>query len=241
MQFIESSVVGVRAAILRLRSPSARCTYTLIPMVHVGELAFYEEVRRELEGRAYVLYEGVRHPFVERMSRNFEIAAGSPRIGLVTQREALAEAARSGEWIHIDTPADIFERHWRRLPLWMRVTVKPLSVLIFLHMRWFGDRRELGRVLPIADLRSRQEIYDKRDNATKPDAFSILVDERDRHIVAMLERVHQRIQHTDGSAAILFGATHMRAIARYFIEHHGYQVRESRWVTVFGWDTLGRA
>jgi len=238
MQFVENSVFGVRVALLRLRSTHAHCTYTLLPMIHVGEQAFYDEVRRELQQQHHILYEGVAHGIGERMSRNFAMVAGSPRIKLATQRETLKGAAPKAEWIHIDMPGEVFARHWRKLPIWLRMAMGPLSWGLFLYLRWFGDRVQLGKVMPFADLRSRDEVNDERG---KPDFMRILVNERDQHILAELDRVHERIRDKEGSAAILFGATHMRAIARHLTDRYGYQVQESRWLTVFGWDTPGWA
>ena len=49
MQFIESSVIGLRAACHVLRSPEHGAEICLFPMIHIGTANFYAEVRRRLE------------------------------------------------------------------------------------------------------------------------------------------------------------------------------------------------
>ncbi|SEH01583.1 hypothetical protein SAMN05444920_12131 [Nonomuraea solani] len=44
MQFIETSVVGMRSAVITLRRPLTRMAFKLFPMPHIAEPAFHGEV-----------------------------------------------------------------------------------------------------------------------------------------------------------------------------------------------------
>ena len=44
MQFIESSIVGLRSAVTTFTHPVTPLRFILFPMVHVGEQQFYDEV-----------------------------------------------------------------------------------------------------------------------------------------------------------------------------------------------------
>ncbi|MFD0851877.1 hypothetical protein ACFQ07_06575, partial [Actinomadura adrarensis] len=44
MQFIETSVIGVRSAMITLGRRTTPLRFVLFPMVHVGERSFYDEV-----------------------------------------------------------------------------------------------------------------------------------------------------------------------------------------------------
>jgi hypothetical protein len=57
MQFIESSVIGLRAACHVLRSPEHGAEICLFPMIHIGTANFYAEVRRRLEACDLLLFE----------------------------------------------------------------------------------------------------------------------------------------------------------------------------------------
>ena len=60
MQFIESSVIGLRVARHKLGSRSFKPTVTLFPMIHVGEAAFFERVYNDAARHDIILLEGVR-------------------------------------------------------------------------------------------------------------------------------------------------------------------------------------
>jgi len=235
MQFIENSIAGVRAAIMRLRSREARCSYTLLPMIHVGEQAFYDEVMRELESHDLILYESIDHPLGRSLSRDYERIAASPRIKLVTQRAALSGNPKlRGKWVHMDASGDAFAAWWRQLPLWLRLVLPPAKWAIFFRLRWFGDRVALGGRLATNDLRSSQEVLDLDEG---PGLGWLITEQRDKAIVANLERFHATVADKPVSIAVLFGAAHMRAITHHLMNHHRFQAFEPRWVTVFGWET----
>jgi hypothetical protein len=72
MQFIESSIVGVRSAVLTLACRTSPLRFVLFPMVHVGEPAFYREVTNRVRDCAIIVAEGSpagSRPAQERMSR----------------------------------------------------------------------------------------------------------------------------------------------------------------------------
>jgi hypothetical protein len=71
MQFVESSIWGVRSARLSFQSRSSAVTVTLFPMVHIGEAGFYEAVYADALGHDIVLLEGVRSPITTRVTRSY--------------------------------------------------------------------------------------------------------------------------------------------------------------------------
>ena len=60
MQFIESSVVGVRSAVITLACRSGPLRFVLFPMIHVGERSFYAQVTARLRECAIIVAEGDR-------------------------------------------------------------------------------------------------------------------------------------------------------------------------------------
>ena len=235
MQFIENSIAGVRAAFLKFRSREAQCTYTLLPMIHIGEQSFYDEVLRELERHDLILYESADHSLAKGLTRDYDKVAASRRIKLVTQRAALTGATQlQGKWVHLDASAEDLSNWWRALPLWQRILIRPVRWGVFFWLRHFGDRMTLASRLTTADLRTSQEILDHEDG---PSIDWLISEQRDKSIVARLEKFHATVADKPLSIAILFGAAHSRAIVHHLMSRHHYQVFESRWATVFGWQT----
>ena len=49
MQFIESSIIGLRSAVTTFTRPATPLRFILFPMVHVGEQQFYDEVAARIQ------------------------------------------------------------------------------------------------------------------------------------------------------------------------------------------------
>ena len=58
MQYIESSVIGVRSAVITLKRRATPLRFVLIPMVHVAEPEFYREVAALAGECALIVAEG---------------------------------------------------------------------------------------------------------------------------------------------------------------------------------------
>jgi len=58
VDIIDVSDRGVRTAVLELRRKGTPCRFTIYPMIHVGEAAFYRDVRARLAGHDLIVAEG---------------------------------------------------------------------------------------------------------------------------------------------------------------------------------------
>jgi len=230
MQLIESSPLGVRAALIRMSSPDARCTYTLFPMVHIGERNFYNEVVGELESHDQILLEGVKHRVISHATQLYAKAAASPRINLVTQSVMGKASHLKPKCRNIDISPEDFDKYWQQLPFWHRSFYPAALTLAFTYLRFFGTRSDIARVVQFQFRRSRKEILDYSEG---PDVSDVIRDARDVHIVGEISRRHERVKDTPVAIAIVFGASHMRAIAQYLVQTHRYRAYDSRWLMVF--------
>src|SRR5215472_4125164 len=64
MQFTESSIVGLRSAVITLTHRATPLRFILFPMVHVGEQAFYDEVAARARLCQLLVAEGVPAKYV---------------------------------------------------------------------------------------------------------------------------------------------------------------------------------
>jgi hypothetical protein len=146
MQFVESSVTGVRAAYLRLSAGPSSAEVCLLPMMHVGTASYFAEVRRRLDGCDVVLFEGVQTFHSWLLTRSYAIATHRKRLGLVLQWDALRTASLKPQRIHADVSSAEFAAAWRDIPLFQRVAVLLLAPLLdLLHRNAKIDRSTLER------------------------------------------------------------------------------------------------
>lgn len=229
MQFIESSILGVRSAYHRLSAGSSRPDVCLFPMIHIGTPAYYAEVKRRLETCDVVLFEGVRSFRVWMLTRAYSIASRRKRLGLVQQRDALIGPLLQLRKIHADVNSAQFALAWGRVPLWQRVLLLLGAPLYGFWVYLVGTRQSIGRRLSIEELESQRD-YERFEAA--PELEKALIDTRDARLIEELtsalapDSAHTRI-------GVLYGAGHMRAVSRLLAEKYKYRVVESEWITVF--------
>lgn len=229
MQFIESSVIGVRAAYLRLSAGPERPDVSLFPMMHIGSPAYYAEVTRRLGACDVVLFEGVRTFRVWMLTRAYSIATYRKRLGLVLQRDALAVPLLNQRRIHADVTAEQFSAAWGRIPLYQRILLLLGAPLYGLWLYFIGTRHYIGRRLNTEEVESHRDF--ERFEAT-PELENVIATTRDLRLV---EEVSAAVEKGDATTriGIIYGAAHMRVVSRLLTSRYGYRVTDSEWITVF--------
>ena len=97
----------------------------------------------------------------------------------------------------------------------------------------FGTKAFLARSLETDDLPSRQDVLGYGDDF---DRFEDLVmTQRDKLLVQQIARYHDLHRSESKVVAILYGASHMRAVLTVLREKFKYRVAQAEWVTVFSY------
>lgn len=231
MQIIETSDLGVRAAILHLRRPHHPVEFVLFPMLHAGSADFYAEVQQRLEGCDLILVEGVGGSTAQLLTLAYRQMARSKRLDLVTQSDALHLGPDRSRVIHADLSAEEFARGWRQVPLALRLLLLVVAPLYGLYLSVFGTRDLIARYAEFNDLPSRDEVL--RYDPAFAKLEEALTGQRDARVIQTIDEVLRGADGTKKLVGILFGARHLRAIIRYLTENHGYVVANAEWVTVF--------
>jgi hypothetical protein len=122
-----------------------------------------------------------------------------------------------------------FDAHWSALPLSLRVQLLFLLPLYVLHLLFFGTRQTLAQNIALEDLPAQEEILFDDDHFAQLD--SLLVDERDRTLLANIKRVYESAG--DQTIGVIYGATHMRTAVDFLLGNLNYHVAKAEWVTVF--------
>ena len=228
MQFIESSVIGLRAACHVLRSSEQEPEVCLFPMIHVGSANYYAEVRRRLEKCDLLLFEGVRDFRARILSLSYSIAARSRRLNLVTQRDALVVPLVQQQRIRADVSTEQFAAAWRGVPWYQRLGLLLGAPVFGCWVYLTGSRESIGRRL------STEEVESKRDFEmfeSVPELENVLSTTRNARLIEEIASVLSA--KTAKRIGILYGATHMRAVSRLLTVKYKYRIVESEWVTVF--------
>ncbi|HEY0683481.1 MAG TPA: hypothetical protein VGD45_14195 [Steroidobacter sp.] len=229
MQFIENSIIGVRAACIRLSAGPEAPDVCLFPMIHIGSSAYYAEVRRRLSTCDVVLFEGVRSFRAWMITRAYSIATHNKRLGLVQQRHALPVATLSQRKIHADVSTDQFHAAWADIPWYQRALLFFGAPLFGLWLYFTGTRQSIGRRL------NTEEVELNRDFERfelRPELEKMFATTRDLRLV---DEVAKAVE-TSGVGtriAVLYGAAHMRIVSRLLTGKYRYRVVESEWIMVF--------
>lgn len=219
MQFIESSVVGVRSAVLTLTCRTSPLRFMLFPMVHVAEPSFFRQVATRLGGCAIIVAEGARDgsaPVQERMARI--------RVdGLVDQIVAL----------DLDSLA---------IPVFWEYTVPPQRSRSERLTATAGDSfgavalRLLGRYGDPLRLPSLDEADDHDDRwaggRVERWMRDRVVDRRDDALTRRLTWLHHEHRERPITVAVVYGAGHMPAVVEHLRGEFGYRVKDAEWLVV---------
>jgi hypothetical protein len=229
MQIIEGSILGVRSARLHFKHPTNRIAVTLFPMIHIGEAQFYRTAYQDAFGHDVTLVEGVDSPISKRITRSYRWMLGSKTLDLVLQPRPPADAA--ARVVLADLSGPEFEVEWRKVPIWLRLTVYVAAALMGLWGRRNLTREYLAKHLSLEDAPTLKEL-----TQPSPEMGALthaILDARD---IRLLERLREEI-HQQGadrrSLAVVYGAQHIRAVIKELTGKQGYMPAQPEWMTVF--------
>lgn len=229
MQFLESSVIGLRAARHRLTSPDHAAEVTLFPMVHVGEPAFFQKVYAEAGAHDIVLLEGVTSKTASNLTRAYRwMRVG--RLGLVVQ-PAFDTAETTAEVIRADLSAEEFDALWQAIPVLERRLLAGLAPIFGVLRGLILSRRSLARNMNQEDLTTRDDLLIWGTPFTGH--RRVLLEARDARLCSWVESVLQRSAKRPLRVAIVYGAAHMPQVLHCLRQGWRYVVVDSDWMTVF--------
>jgi hypothetical protein len=219
MQFIESSIVGVRSSVLTLACHATPMRFMLFPMVHVAERSFYDEVTRRLR-----------------------------RCDLIVAEGGPAGVAPVQEWtarIRVDGMVDqivALDLEHLGVPVIWEFTPRPPASGAERLARAAGDTvgaaalRLLGRYSGSRDLPSidEAEAHDDRWLGGRADRWvqDRMLDRRDDALTRVLTSVHRERGDRPETMAVVYGAAHMPAVVEHLRSELGYRVKDAEWLTV---------
>lgn len=231
LEFLGRNSFDVRSGVFTLKHPYHPLVFQLYPMVHLAAPEFYNAVAARLRVCDAILYEGVKSATVGILTKAYELAGGSSRLGLVTQSKALRLEEMPGTLIHADVSGADFDCEWRRVPLLHRLLVYSLAPLVGLFFRFAGTKDLIAAGMHVDEL-STEEVSDEDESGWDLMEEAIM-ETRDRHLVGVLRAFFEQRQSEPLTAAVVFGAQHMPAITCALTRGCGYRVVRADTLIVF--------
>lgn len=229
MQILENSILGPRAARLRLVNKELAVSVSLFPMVHVGDPKFFQTVYEDAFNHDVVLVEGVKSPVVKRITTSYRWI-NKTRLGLVIQPKYPAAETVNAQIVHADLSLEEFHAEWRKVPLKLRAAVLLLSPILGLRRRIFASRASLSKGMSMDDLKSRDDILSWDPTFAALD--HCILGARDARLLDVLRAQIGQSSHKDQRIAIVYGAAHMRSVLGE-LKCQKFIFDESRWQTIF--------
>ncbi|RSM85425.1 hypothetical protein DMH04_16855 [Kibdelosporangium aridum] len=230
MDVVEAGLLGLRAAVAQLTRRETPLRFTIYPMIHVAEPAFYAEVSRRLRDHDLIVAEGIQRSAgspskASLLTQVHRLTSRSERLGLVEQTRAVYEVGVPILWA--DMSGAEFDAKWRKLPLVERAAASVAAPLTGLYLRAFGTREALARQVATDD--------DTDIDEWRPELGldRLIRDDRDALLIQAVTKIYEERRHEHIDVAIVYGAAHVPPLVAYLMAALGYVVIDAEWVTVF--------
>lgn len=229
MQFLESSVIGLRSAVTELGSQKVSPQFLIIPMIHIGDPSFYEDVSRRLDECQTIIFEGVPGFRARLIKQAYRITVKRRSLGLVLQSDTIRMSRFKARKIHGDITSEGFAANLRSLPWLQQIGLLILAPIYGCWTYLVASRDSLARGNSKDSL---SNTYAHPESDSVANIRDVILTKRDEVIVSCIDNYIRNCEDKNETAAILFGAGHMPAIVSHLRDKHGYSPKKSEWVSV---------
>jgi len=222
VQYIESSVIGLRSAVFTLARPVTPLRFVVFPMVHVAEPDFYRQVAERAGECDLIVAEGAPAgctPAQEWMSRIRWDHLVDQMAGL--DLEALGVPVQ-WEYAEHDRPRSSREQAVARV----------VDSAAAVALRVLG---RYGSPLGLPSLEQSDEHddrWERRDSRLGRIIEDRVLHDRDSRLVQALGAIHRERCDEKVKVAVVYGAAHIPAVVDFLSEHYRYRPGNARWLTV---------
>ena len=244
MKFLESTNFFVRVVMFDFehRDPSVKLKFRLAPMIHIGSKEYYKNVLKHLENLDEIFYEGInlvdrRIPFYKRnIFRNLDLTFTqykmvADKLGLVTQSEYFKLKTLNKQLTHTDFNVVSGKKSWEHLKLYEKLKLSildPIQLFIF----QLGLTREILAKHYMTGANDAYLAYGPIEDESGT-ATNFLMNEREQIIFNKIKTRMETEANQKKTIGIVYGAGHMKSIARYLIDQYNYVPRNGIFVKVF--------
>jgi len=225
MQYIESSIIGVRSAVITLKRRTTPLRFILFPMVHVAQPDFYLEVENRAGACDLIVAEGT--PSHEA----FPVQKWMSKIRtdhLIDQLNGL-DLERTGVPVQWE---DVAPRKAKSGPEQAVAAVTDSAAAVV--MKALG---RYGSPLGLPGLDQSDEHDDRWERLATAGRLGRAVEsrvlhDRDSRLVRALGAIHRERYGEQAKVAVVYGAAHIPAVVDYLTQSFSYYHENSEWLTV---------
>lgn len=223
MQFLESSIIGLRSAVITLTRRATPLRFVLFPMVHVAEQQFYDEVAARARLCQLIVAEGVPArdvPATNWMARHHR--------GHLVDQEAALLLESLGVPVRWEVEPDTGTRPGTGRPVSRTADVAGAATIGLI--RKFIDPLDLPGL-------EQAEDHDQSAESLTGNWFERLLEHnistvRDARLIRVLDEIHRDRAAEQVKVGVVFGAGHMPAVADHLCGQLGYIAARAEWLTV---------
>lgn len=231
MKFLESTNFFVRTVVFDFinKDEKVKLKFKLFPMVHIGTKKYYETVLENLTGCDEILYEGIRLKQSKVITKQYKKIA--QKLELVTQREHLRLGDLDAKLVHTDLNEKTGKEAWRALRF-----KEKFNWLFVKRWRLFLGFKIVTREVLAKQFMTAAEEHDlaygpRRDEQGTME--NLIMNEREQIIFKTIRKKMKEAAAVDKVIGIVYGAKHMKVIARNLIDEHHYVPRSGKFIKVF--------
>lgn len=223
MQYIESSVIGIRSAVITLKHRVTPLRFVLFPMVHVAEPGFFASAQAMAGECDLIVAEGAPSRYAPMQEWMSKIRLDH----LVDQMTGL-DLERTGVPVQWEHPAPRPASSGRD-----QAVATAVDSAAALALRALG---RYGSPLGLPSLDQSDDHDDRWEPAGGGRLGRYLEDRvlhaRDSVLVRALGVIHQERHGEHIRVAVVYGAAHIPAVVDYLSQTFRYHVEQAEWLTV---------
>jgi len=231
MNIIEATSFFVRVTCFdfKNRDEQIKLKFRIIPMIHIGSKAYYEQALACLKECDEIIYEGVISNRTKSLTNRYLSIA--KQLNLVTQNEYLKLNTLSAKLVHADYTKVTSRKAWKELKFREKFRLSYLLPMQLFYESLTLTRKKLAKQF----MHSNHELYlAYGQRADEPRTMSnFMMNNREQIVFRTIDNKMESDGGKEKLIGILYGAGHMNTICRYLIDQQGFVPHNGKFLKVF--------
>ena len=240
MNFIESTNFFLRTIMFDFinRDEDIKLKFRLAPMIHIGSEEYYQTVFELIKDCDEIFYESIKYSKSPSSTFRFNLTFNQQKIianklGLVTQK-ALNLRKLKDKLTHVDYDTNKVEEAWKGLRFKEKIKLSIIDPFENFIYRQGITREIVAKSLMTAAEEYRIAFAPREDK--EGTVRNLIMNKREQIIFEKIRTRMETEANQDKTIGIIYGAGHMKSIARYIIDNYNYRPRNGQFMKVFDID-----
>lgn len=242
MKFLESTSFFLRVIIFdfKSRNKNVKLKFRLVPMFHIGTEEYYEEIAMNIKECDEIFFEGIsltddklhKRLSLKNMDLTFkQYKTMANKLDLVTQSESLKLNEFADKLTHCDFDEETGGEAWGDLGFIEKLKLAfLLPIVLFVSHQGITRKRLAKRYMT-----SSEDAYLAYGPAEdeKGTSMNFIMNEREQIIFEQIRKRMETESNVEKTIGIVYGAGHMKKIARFLMDTFNYFPTGGTFIKVF--------